>query len=80
MDLERLKRLCEYKKYEIYKVYREEGVSAENMKRPKFQEMIEDIKSGKINKIIVYKLDTLNYYNNGIALLFGVILIFLFKQ
>ncbi len=56
---DRLKRLCEYKEYEIYKVYREEGVSAKNMKRPKFQEMIEDMKSGKINKIIVYKLDRL---------------------
>lgn len=49
------------------------------MKQPKFQEMIEDIKSEKINKIIVYKLDTLNYYNNGIALLFGVIPLFLFR-
>ena len=51
--------LCQYKKYEIYKIYREEGVSAKSMNRPKFQEMIEDLKSGKINKIIVYKLDRL---------------------
>lgn len=29
------------------------------MNRPKFQEMIEDMKNGKINKIIVYKLDRL---------------------
>jgi site-specific DNA recombinase len=56
---DRLKKLCEYKEYEIYKIYREEGVSAKSMKRPKFQEMIEDMKSGKINKIIVYKLDRL---------------------
>ena len=56
---DRLKKLCDYKKYEIYKIYREEGVSAKSMKRPKFQEMIEDMKSGKINKIIVYKLDRL---------------------
>ena len=34
---DRLKKLCEYKEYEIYKVYREEGVSAKSMKRPKFQ-------------------------------------------
>lgn len=56
---DRLKKLCDYKEYEIYKIYREEGVSAKSMKRPKFQEMIEDMKSGKINKIIVYKLDRL---------------------
>lgn len=56
---ESLKRLCELKKYTIYKVYREEGVSAKNTNRPKFQEMIQDMKDGKINKIIVYKLDRL---------------------
>ena len=54
-----LKKLCDFKGYEIYKVYREEGVSAKSMNRPKFQEMIKDMKDGKINKIIVYKLDRL---------------------
>ena len=56
---DKLKQLCNFKDYEIYKIYREEGVSAKNTNRPKFQEMIEDMKSGKINKIIVYKLDRL---------------------
>ena len=56
---DRLKKLCEFKGYEIYKVYREEGVSAKNTNRPKFKEMIQDMKDGKINKIIVYKLDRL---------------------
>ena len=54
-----LKRLCEWKGYKIYKIYREEGVSAKSMNRPKFQEMIQDMKDGKINKILVYKLDRL---------------------
>ena len=56
---ESLKRLCEWKGYMIYKIYREEGVSAKSMNRPKFQEMIQDMKDGKINKILVYKLDRL---------------------
>lgn len=56
---DRLQKLCEFKSYKIYKVYREEGVSAKDTNRPKFQEMIEDMKNGKINKIIVYKLDRL---------------------
>ena len=56
---DRLKKLCEFKGYKIYKIYREEGVSAKNMDRPKFKEMINDMKEGKINKIIVYKLDRL---------------------
>ena len=37
---ESLRRLCNYKGYTIYKVYREEGVSAKSMNRPKFKEMI----------------------------------------
>ncbi len=56
---ESLKRLCEWKGYKIYKVYREEGVSAKSMNRSKFKEMIQDMKDGKINKILVYKLDRL---------------------
>lgn len=55
----RMKQLCEFKNYEIFKVYREEGVSTKNTNRPKFQEMIEDVKQGKINKIIIFKLDRL---------------------
>ena len=54
-----MKKLCEFKDYEICKVYREEGVSAKDTNRHKFQEMIEDMKLGKINKIIVNKLDRL---------------------
>ena len=56
---ERMLKLCDYKNYEVYKVYEDEGISAKNMNRPAFQEMIQDIKDGKINKIIVYKLDRL---------------------
>ena len=54
-----INRLCEYKKYPIYKIYREEGESAKTMNRHKFQEMISDLKDKKFNKIIIYKLDRL---------------------
>ena len=43
---ESMKKLCDFKGYTIYKIYREEGVSAKSMDRPKFQEMIDDLKSG----------------------------------
>ena len=56
---ERMLKLCDYKNYEVYKVYEDAGISAKDMNRPAFQEMIQDIKDGKINKIIVYKLDRL---------------------
>ena len=56
---ERMYKLCDYKGYEVYKVYEDAGISAKDMNRPAFQEMIQDIKDGKINKIIVHKLDRL---------------------
>ena len=50
--------LCEYKEFEIYKVYQDAGISAKDMEnRPAFKEMLEDMKSGKINYIVAYKLD-----------------------
>lgn len=58
-QIERLTKLCELKEYEIYKVYEERGESAKDTNRPQFQEMIDDMKLGKFNKILVYKLDRL---------------------
>ena len=55
---EKLKQLCDYKGYEVYKVYCDAGISAKDMEhRPKFQEMLKDMKEGKINYIVAYKLD-----------------------
>ncbi len=55
---EKLKQLCDYKGYEVYKVYCDAGISAKDMEhRPKFQEMLKDMKNGKINYIVAYKLD-----------------------
>jgi len=55
---EKLRQLCDYKGYEIYKVYCDAGISAKDMEhRPKFQEMLKDMKDGKINYIVAYKLD-----------------------
>lgn len=55
---EKLKQLCDYKGYEVYKVYCDAGISAKDMEhRPKFQEMLKDMKDGEINYIVAYKLD-----------------------
>ena len=55
---EKLKQLCKYKDYKIYKVYKDAGISAKNMSgRPAFQQMLEDMRVGKINYIVAYKLD-----------------------
>ncbi|HCY44767.1 MAG TPA: hypothetical protein DHU33_05010 [Firmicutes bacterium] len=35
---EKLKQLCEFKEYEIFKIYRDEGITAKDMEhRPQFQ-------------------------------------------
>ena len=56
----RLRTMCEYKNYEIYKVYKDAGISAKTgNKRPAFEELKEDIKNKKCNTIVVLKLDRL---------------------
>ncbi len=56
----RLRAMCEYKNYEIYKVYKDAGISAKTgNKRPAFEELKEDIKNKKCNTIVVLKLDRL---------------------
>lgn len=56
----RLRAMCEYKGYDIYKVYEERGVSAKTGNhRPKFEELLQDIRDKKCNTIVVLKLDRL---------------------
>ena len=56
----RLRAMCEYKNYEIYKVYKDAGISAKTgNKRPAFEELKEDIRNKKCNTIVVLKLDRL---------------------
>lgn len=56
----RLRAMCEYKGYTIYKVYKDAGISAKTgNKRPAFEELKEDIKKKKVNTIVVLKLDRL---------------------
>jgi len=55
---EKLRQLCQYKDFEIYRVYCDAGVSAKDMKhRPEFQSMLNDMHQGRINYIVAYKLD-----------------------
>ena len=44
----RLRAMCEYKGYEIYKVYKDAGISAKTgNKRPAFEKLLQDIKDKK---------------------------------
>ena len=56
----RIRAMCQYKGYEIYKVYEDAGISAKTGNtRPAFEELLEDIKDKKCNTIVVLKLDRL---------------------
>ena len=56
----RLRAMCEYKGYEIYKVYKDAGISAKTgNSRPGFEELLQDIRDKKCNTIVVLKLDRL---------------------
>lgn len=53
--------------FHIMGIYEDDGFSATNLKRPALQRMLEDVKSGKITRILITKLDRLsrgvrNYY------------------
>lgn len=57
---ERLEAMCKYKGYEIYDYYEDAGISAKTgNKRPEFDRLLNDIKTGKINTIVTLKLDRL---------------------
>ncbi len=56
----RLRAMCEYKGYQIYKIYKDAGISAKTGNyRPAFEELLQDIKNKKCNTIVVLKLDRL---------------------
>ena len=56
----RLRAMCEYKGYEIYKIYKDAGISAKTGNhRPAFERLKQDIIDKKCNTIVVLKLDRL---------------------
>lgn len=54
---ERLTAYCKAHGWNNYKFYIEKGLSAKDTKRPVYQEMMNHVKEGKINTVLVYKLD-----------------------
>ena len=55
---EKLEQLCKYKDYKVFKIYKDAGISAKDMEhRSAFQQMLQDMRAGKINYIVAYKLD-----------------------
>lgn len=59
-QIERLNKYCEAMGWTVYKTYTDPGYSGGDMNRPGLKAMIEDVKAGKVDKVVVYKLDRLS--------------------
>lgn len=59
-QVERMEKYCEAMKWSVYKKYTDAGFSGANTNRPALKKMIKDIKTGEIDKVLVYKLDRLS--------------------
>lgn len=59
-QIDRMKNYCAAMGWENYKIYNDAGYSGATMHRPALQQLIEDVKKGKIEKVLVYKLDRLS--------------------
>jgi site-specific DNA recombinase len=57
---DRLKKYAEAMGWEVYKIYVDPGYSGGNIDRPGLNEMIRDVEAGKIDTVVVYKLDRLS--------------------
>ena len=59
-QIDKLKSYIEIKDWSFYKVYADEGISGKNIEgRPAMNELIADIKAGRVNNVLVYKIDRL---------------------
>jgi site-specific DNA recombinase len=59
-QIDRMKKYCESRDWMVYKIYTDSGYSGSNMDRPGLQDMIRDVENGKLDMVLVYKLDRLS--------------------
>ena len=59
-QIERMKKYCDAKDWMVYKIYTDAAYSGSNMERPGLQDMIRDCEQGKLDMVLVYKLDRLS--------------------
>src|SRR5271156_4774445 len=57
---ERLEAYCKSQdNYSVYRVYEDGGYSADSLDRPALKEMLRDLREGKLNCVLAYKIDRL---------------------
>lgn len=59
-QIEKLKSYALLKEWDIHGIYADEGISGKNIvDRPEVNRMIDDINEGKVNNVLVFKVDRL---------------------
>lgn len=59
MQIDELRSLAKIKELSAIKVYEDKGFTGKNMKRPSLQLLLDDIKSNKIDYLLIWKFDRL---------------------
>lgn len=59
-QIDRMKKYCESRDWLVYKIYTDSVYTGSNMNRPGLQDMIKDCENGKLDMVLVYKLDRLS--------------------
>ena len=59
-QIDRMQSYCDALNLGAYKVYTDAGFSGSNTNRPALRSMLKDIHTGKISRVLVYKLDRLS--------------------
>lgn len=54
---ERLRAYCKANNIPEYKIYKDAGISAKDIRRPALEQLMEDIEQDKVNMVVVTKLD-----------------------
>ena len=57
---DRLKKYCDVMKWTVYNVYVDAGFSGASMERPALKKLLKDIQAGRLQNVLVYKLDRLS--------------------
>ena len=77
-QIEILTRYCQDREISSYKVYKDDGWSGTNFKRPGFMEMMADIEAGLVSMVVVkddcdiIRLNAKPLWHNGLALLLKI--------
>lgn len=57
---ERLQAYCKAKGWGVFHTYTDAGFSGSNMERPSLSQLLEDVEAGRVDCVLVYKLDRLS--------------------